>query len=203
MYQSLLIIHIISGSIALLIGGIVAVRTKGDKTHRFLGLGFVGALSVVSISAIALAVLNPNMFLLFVALFAAYLALMGRQAIVRVVPGSIVLPMLLFCTGIVMIVSAAMHASQGVVVPLFFGALITVLALNEIRLVRASKTKPLSYNQRLQRHITLMGGAMISTWTAFFVVNAPRWLSLAAWTVPSIVGTLAIVKATKRHVRRA
>ncbi len=197
-------LHIGAGTGALGLGTVIAFRRKGDAVHRKLGVWFVYCMMAVAATAVGMALINPNTFLLLIALFSGYMAYMGRRTMMW--PGKRdagYLPsVLLLLVGIGQLVLAAAGWSESVALSLVFGLGISAMATNELRMTRASHAKPLSRSKRLQRHITLMGGALISAWTAFIVVNAPPWLGLIGWIAPSVVGGAMIALATRKHAGR-
>ena len=67
---------------------------------------------------------------------------------------------------------------------------------------RASiRSKALARDRKWRRHIGLMGGALISAWTAFLVVNQiPLLPPLMSWIGPSIIGTAIIIRTIRKYV---
>ncbi|MFQ3326263.1 MAG: putative membrane protein [Salibacteraceae bacterium] len=62
LFQIILIIHIIAGSLGLLTGTINILQKKGGKRHRQIGRLFVFFMVTAGISSIILAILHPNNF---------------------------------------------------------------------------------------------------------------------------------------------
>ena len=73
LFQIILIIHVIAGSLGLLNGTINILQKKGGKRHRQIGRLFVFFMITTGISSIILAILHPNNFLLIVGIFTIYL----------------------------------------------------------------------------------------------------------------------------------
>jgi hypothetical protein len=198
------VVHVIAGTLALVIGTVISFLPKGDARHKALGRWFVYGMFTVTVSAAVMAIYYPNSFLLLMALFAGYLTFVGWRTMLwpRKKDAGLVPPVLLLLIGLSQFVVAATGNAPNVVVTLFFGVLISLLALNEIRVVRAAHAKPPTRSTRYRRHITLMGGALISSWTAFAVVNLPGPWSLVGWILPSVAGTVFITAAIRRHARQ-
>jgi len=56
-------------------------------------------------------------------------------------------------------------------------------------------------DSRWRRHIGFMGGGLISAWTAFIVVNQPPFIPpLVVWIGPSVIGTVIIIRASRKYV---
>src|SRR6478672_11684295 len=74
-----LIIHIISGSIALITGFISMLTTKGGKRHRLSGKIFFFAMTGVFITATFISIGKQLAFLFMVGFFSYYLACAGYR----------------------------------------------------------------------------------------------------------------------------
>ena len=79
LFQIILIIHIIAGSLGLLTETINILLKKGGKRHRQIGRLFVFFMVTTGISSIILAILHPNNFLLIVGIFTIYLVGTGDR----------------------------------------------------------------------------------------------------------------------------
>jgi hypothetical protein len=80
LYDTLLTVHIIAGSLALT-SALVALASKTlDAAHRwhvYSGTAFLWSMIVVFITAVPLAIIRANTFLFMIAIFSVYLALSG------------------------------------------------------------------------------------------------------------------------------
>jgi hypothetical protein len=78
-----------------------------------------------------------------------------------------------------------------------FGGILMGFAIRDLRnLVKNPTFQPNDKNW-LIKHIGMMGGAYISTLTAFLVTNvsfSPGWI---IWLAPTLIGTILITRATK------
>ena len=79
LFQIILIIHIIAGSLGLLTETINILLKKGGKRHRQIGRLFVFFMVTTGISSIILVILHPNNFLLIVGIFTIYLVGTGDR----------------------------------------------------------------------------------------------------------------------------
>ena len=59
--------HVLLAALALVLGPLIFTRPKGTRTHKWLGYGYLGAMLVVNISALAMYELSrgPNLFHFF------------------------------------------------------------------------------------------------------------------------------------------
>ena len=74
---ALLFIHILAGSIALLAAVVPVVTKKGGTNHVRAGRIYALAMTVVFVTALPLAVLGADTFLLIIAIFSFYLVFAG------------------------------------------------------------------------------------------------------------------------------
>ncbi len=86
LFTTLLVMHIIGGSASLLAGVLASFSEKGRLFHRTVGKVYVIAMAVVFVTAIAMAVLHPNLFLAAVGVFSFYNAWSGFMAMQRSLP---------------------------------------------------------------------------------------------------------------------
>jgi len=75
-------IHVAAGSLALIIGLIAIISSKGKKLHRLIGRIFLILMSIVIITGlIGVFVFGRNTFLLVITVLSGYLAFSGYRAI--------------------------------------------------------------------------------------------------------------------------
>jgi hypothetical protein len=75
-----------------------------------------------------------------------------------------------------------------------FGSVGGVLAVADVLVYRNGLDHPREW---LLRHLGRMLGAYLATFTAFAVTNLMAWMSsILLWTLPPIIGTIAIQVAT-------
>ena len=194
---ALLIIHISSGSTALLAAPVALVTAKGGPNHIKVGRVYALAMTVVFITAIPLALLGASIFLFFIAFFSFYMVFAGwrfaRNRRGRPHPVDWAAVAIMALTGIGMWIYAVLLAREGSsqwVTLTLFGVIAFGLSGADALLFRA---KRVSTQRRISRHLTNMLAGTIATVTAVLVVNVdtnPVWL---AWILPTLVITPVIV----------
>jgi hypothetical protein len=114
MWTALLVIHIASGSLALLAGPVAMMLPKRHGWHTRLGTGYVVLVGLLSASAIGLAALKPALWWLGVvagATLAAVLA--GRELRRRHPPGWLQLHISLMCGSYISLTTALLVVNLG------------------------------------------------------------------------------------------
>ena len=209
LFQSLLILHIIAGFTALLVGAMAIASRKGSKNHLKSGKVYVFSMLIVGISAIALTQLKSNPFLFTVGIFTLYLIYAGQRAIFYFrlkesyrTGWRDILP-----TVIAVIVSIGMVGqpiyqmiSSGTIfisVMAIFGGILLGFAIRDLHMFVKNPSIQPNNKTWLIKHIGMIGGAYIATLTAFLVTNvsfSPAWV---IWLTPTLVGSILIAKASK------
>jgi uncharacterized membrane protein len=184
-----LVIHIAAGFSALITGTFAIAVRKGSRTHNRAGRIFFYLMLVVTASAVVLSIFRPNVFLLLIAFFGFYQNLNGYRAIrnksLRPARIDWIVSAIGLVTGILMI-------AQLDIVLIVFGSLSLLLSIGDFRshylLSRGGEAGRTAW---LARHIGMMMGAYIATFTAFVVVNVQfepmpwlPWLAPTAMFVP-------------------
>lgn len=205
MLKMILYLHIAGGSAALLSMFIPLATRKGGRTHRRSGWIFVGGMTIVSITALALSaaayVLDPRPAAKAFALFLFYIAILTGNAVsvgVRVLrtknrteahthPWDIGLSSLLTLTSVAMMV-------YGIATSTFLFAGFSVIGLvSGVQGLYYWLRKPTGRMHWWFRHMSAMLGACIAATTAFLVTNAATMGfsrgALIVWLAPSIIGT--------------
>lgn len=189
--------HIGAGAAAVLASFAALVAAKGRGLHRAAGRVFFWAMAVVCVSAVLLAALRGNVFLLLIGLFSVYLAFAGwRFAVNR---SGAPAPVDWAAVGVMALSGLGMGAlslryalageAQWVTLAVFGGIALALAAADAIGFRRGA----LRGAARIRRHLTNMTGAAISALTAVLVVNVetqPVWL---AWIAPTLALTPLIV----------
>jgi hypothetical protein len=186
--KSMLFLHIFAGFLALASGLWAIVTAKGGKYHRVGGLVFFRAMLAVVVTAIALSVLRPNPFLLHIGIFVFFTNCMGFRAIrvksLRPAPADWLLYAVAGTNAVWMLIT-------GNPVLMVFGGLSGAMVASQATTGMAVlKGKEIPGNRWLGRHISMMMGTYIATFTAFLVVNVqdvePDWLP---WLLPTFFGS--------------
>jgi hypothetical protein len=218
MLKMILYLHIAGGSAALLSMIVPMVTRKGGLTHRRSGWVFVGGMTIVSVTALALSVarylFDPRPEAKAFALFLFYIAVLtgagvssGVRAlrtkdrtIARSYAWDIGLAALLTLTALGM---AAYGIRSGRV--LFVGFSVIGL-VNGAQGLKYWLRPPTHRMHWWFQHMSSMLGSCIAATTAFLVVNAPQAglsrLSLIVWFTPALIGAPAIAIWTAYYKRR-
>lgn len=194
---ALLYVHILAGSIALLAAVIPVVTKKGATNHVRAGRVYAVAMTIVFITALPLAILGADIFLLIIAIFSFYFVFAGW----RFARNSGGKPLwidwtavgIMGLTGLSMWVFGAVSGLSGDsawVTLALFGTIAIALSLADAQYHRNWSE---SAAQRIQRHLTNMLAGTIATITAVAVVNLdfePAWIT---WIAPTVLITPVIV----------
>ena len=202
----LLIIHIASGSVALLASALALVTQKGGVRHVRAGRVYAAAMTLIFATAVPLAILGSSIFLLLIAVFSFYLVFAGwrfaRNYTGKPHPVDWIAIAAMGLTGLGMWVYAAALASGGNsqwVTMGLFGIIALALSLADVRFYRAGNARG---SRRIARHLTNMMAGTIATVTAVLVVNVdtnPVWLG---WILPTLLIVPLIVWWNFRIARR-
>jgi uncharacterized membrane protein len=177
----LLPVHIIGGSIAIIAGFISVFSVKGLKLHRKSGMIFVYAMVVLALTGAVIGTLRhqtPNIIggsLAFYMVITAFLAVRPRDQWSRWADAGALVVGLAVSAAAIKIGLDALNSPRGTIngVPagmlLFFGAVATIGALGDIRMMRAGG---LEGAKRIARHLWRMC-------FAFFVANGSFFLGQA------------------------
>lgn len=209
LFHTLLVIHIVSGFSALLLGAMAAVSRKGGKYHLQSGKWYSYAMYIVGASAIAMTQIKPNTFLFTVGVFTLYLTYGGQRAIfyyrlkeayksrwidyAPMVIGLVVAIAMVTLPVIDMIQRGVANIS----VMMVFGFILLIFTSRDLMEVIKRPVYAEGNKNWLIRHIGLISGAYIATITAFLVTNVhlqPGWL---VWLAPTAVGSFLIARTSR------
>lgn len=190
----LLLIHVVSGVVALVSAFIAVGVAKGAKTHRKVGLVFFYSMLVVGITAIPVTFVRPNPFLFFIALFSFYMAFAGyRRGRKRHVDDTVdrVAAWLMLAFGVVMIGYGVFMVTAGDSLGwalASFGALGLTFGVEDA--VKARRT--VAHADRVRVHLSRMLGGTIATITAVMVQQVSPLVQnplaeVALWLGPTVV----------------
>ena len=197
-FTSVLVLHIAAGFTALAFGLIALLSQKGKRAHLLTGRVFYWSMLIIASSAVVLSSYRLNLFLLLIAFFAFYNTLSGYRSIRNKSLRPTAFDWIITATGL--LTGITMIATLNIVL-LVFGSLSLMLAINEIRAsVAILKGKEAPRFAWLVKHIGMMMGAYIATFTAFIVVNitfeAAPWLP---WLAPTIIGVPLLVRWQRKY----
>jgi hypothetical protein len=198
----LLTIHIAAGSVALLTAMVALVTQKGGLRHVLAGRVYALAMTVVFLTAVPLAVMGADIFLLLIAVFSFYLVFAGWRFArnymgkAHVADWSAIAALAISGLGMwVYAVALAFGGDSQWVTMVIFGAIALALGLADALYYRerSGQGTAVPSDRRIARHLTNMMAGTIATITATMVVNIqtnPAWI---AWIAPTIAITPLIV----------
>lgn len=194
----LLVLHIICGFASLVSGCIAILTRKGSRVHRGAGKVFFYNMLGVSITAVGISFSRWNSFLLMIGIFAFFQNYSGYRSVknksLKPTKADRVVLLMAAINSVFMLLSMKP-------VLMVFGLISTLLIAGDIKtFIKTSRNEQLNKNQWLIRHIGMMLGTYIATFTAFLVVNVrhfePAWLP---WLLPTFVFTPLIAYWTRRY----
>ncbi|MEO7425044.1 MAG: hypothetical protein ABI036_07645 [Fibrobacteria bacterium] len=213
--KAILASHVLAGTISLLAGiGALTLGRKGGRLHRACGSCYFYAMAWIFISAnLIFALYRFSAFFLFISMFSFYQAFSGFRVLRRKKPGSHTALDWSIAWAALAVIIGSLALSLGVArrglaltdgLSLLFGA----LAVLAVRADILSFRRGLAFPPRwwLIHHIQAMVGSFIAAVTAFLVQNGARLTGIRGqqwlfWIAPTMLGTLYIVRETRR-IRR-
>lgn len=182
-----LVLHIVSGFLALGLGLLALLAPKGQRVHRLSGRTFFYLMLSVAVTAVAISTVKLNLFLLLIAGFAFYQNVQGYRS----VKNKTLRPTRIdwSVTAVGLVTAVAMISTLNLVLLIFGGISMYLVTLDLIVYSKVLRGKQVPKLAWLSRHIGMMMGAYIATVTAFVVVNVqhfePAWLP---WLLPTMIG---------------
>ncbi len=201
-FNTLLACHIIGGALALAAGPVAMATRKGRALHRAAGRAYAIAMAATAMSALVLAIVTGNQFLLVIAVFSFFLVFNGWRALSqrRLHEGQGARWFDWLVSGLTLAFSGGLLADglagNGDMTSLFFGVVGSFLAIREVRFL-GGRMQPGGW---LVRHVIGMSAAYIATVSAF-AVNALTFLPRpVAFIAPTLIGTPIIARVVTRLV---
>ena len=197
----LLILHVATGSLALLAAIFAISFRKGARKHNFAGKTYFWSMMAVAATAIPVSILRPNLMLFFVALFSSYMAYAGwrfghkSRYIMKRKP---YVEWTMLVVGVVMVASGLFQVLTGTPmgwVLVAFGSIGLQFAVQDLR--GWGKTE--DFGTRISNHLSHMLGGTIATVTAVLVQQVvPRLeptspFKVIVWLAPTVIITPLIV----------
>ncbi|MFK7811950.1 MAG: hypothetical protein AB8B59_05615 [Maribacter sp.] len=195
-HQINIIIHVISGSLALVIGIIAMATRKGGRAHKKSGLVFLFLVTlVITTGLIGVFIFNVNTFLLVITLLSGYEAYSGYRVLKLKsnTPKSqdILVALLALASGVYFLYyfkSIRMYWAPGIIYSTV-GALFLLIAYDFLRyLIPKNRYKKLW----LYEHIYKMVAAFTALFAAFVGTVLPQYHPYSQF-LPSIFGTLLAI----------
>jgi len=197
-YEIALVIHIISGFTALVVGLLAILAKKGKYLHLKTGITFYYSMLLVAVTAISISILKSNMFLLHIGIFSFFMVYSGYQSIKNksLKPG-----FLDWAVFLIALVNSAFMIYSLKIPLMVFGGIGFSLAISDFRIfISVLQKKEIAKNQWLLRHIGMMLGSYIATFTAFLVVNLSAFnYAWIFWLLPTVIGTPLIIYWTMKY----
>lgn len=202
MYDVMLWVHIMAGTLAL-VGGLVAIMTrKGARIHRRSGIVYVQCMMMVGVTALVMSIIRPNPFLFAVAIFSAAMALSGwvpargdNIQVSKIIGiASIVAAILLGAVGMWWVIAGDLFGITAIV----FGLISARFGWQDVW-----RTTERNRQQRIITHVSAMGGAFIATVSAISAVNLDMLPPLVRWLWPTIIGTPLIFWGIRSYLQRS
>lgn len=200
MIKTLVLLHILSGSGAVVgLAGALGTK-KGGLWHRRMGKLYTISMALALLLALIVSALTLNTFLGLIGFFSAYFVYTGWR-IAKVKDGARSLmdqrlsQCMLLCS-IAMVVYGVYLRISGEslgVALVVFGIIAFLPAWEDFK----ADAWPIG-KQRIVLHLNRMGGASIATLTAVFVVNVQTSPAFIAWLLPGLVGAPLIIYWTRR-----
>jgi uncharacterized membrane protein len=188
-----LLLHIVNGTVALVIAPLAMITVKGELWHRRWGKIYFWAMSGVAVTAVVMCFIRSGIFLFLVAIFSFYLALTGYTVLRRKKPedrpGTLdwLAAVAMLLAGIVFVATGALDADLGRErwLRLAFGSGALLLSTTDIRrFFKPAQSKRAWMYEHMGRFL----GAYIATVTAFSVVNFQFLPYLWRWLWPTAIG---------------
>jgi uncharacterized membrane protein len=203
-FTVLLILHIIAGSISVLIGTFIVLTKKGDKRHKLFGNIYYFSLLITAIFALPMSYLHSNIFLFIIGVFTSYMILTGKRYLqikkiedVKKFDWVLSIVMILFgATFLVIGSKSIINGNTFGIVVLVFG-MISVLFVYQDYVNYRGKSKVKNY--WLTTHLQRMVGSFIASTTAFLVVNNTFLPGLVAWLLPTILLVPLIIVWSRKY----
>jgi uncharacterized membrane protein len=213
-------LHIVAGFAALFIFWIPLVTKKGGRTHIRIGWVYIGAMSIVAGSALAMGLwrifVDPaadhnrkafSLFLIFIAILSSASAWYGIRVLRYKKRTTAHQNKLDLFFSLLLLVGGLVISAYGFVInsPLisWFPFVGIFLGCTQLRYWLKPPASKMSW---FFEHMTSMMGCCIATITAFTVFGAPRLFQLSSvspllWFLPTIV-MVPIITGLVRHYKR-
>lgn len=212
-YKIILIVHIICGFTALIVGLIPMLSKKGSTLHINTGKVYFWAMFGVFLTSSTMFFFKPQqlLFLFLIGVFSFYQTWSGTTIIkykdlkTPIMTFDKVITVIVSVSGMFMITFGifALYTNQispGITI-LTFGIILIGQGIIDYRNFTVNRRKRFDRNPKawLRQHIARMGGSYIATITAFIVVNNTILPNLIAWLAPALIGTFVIIYAQKKY----
>jgi len=196
--RGVLWIHVLAGSVALVVAPVALLTAKGGPTHRRWGKVYFWAMAVVAATALVVGYWRSILFLELVAVFSFYAALSGYRVLFRKRPDLGQRPRALdWVAAVITFAASASLLVLGIVKPtprfqtlstvaIVFGLVGLSIAGLDVWRFLSPPTERMAW---WYRHMANMIGSYIAAVTAFSVVNFTFLPTTVRWLWPTIIGS--------------
>ena len=184
----LLLLHILAGSVALVIAPLAMIARKGGTWHRRWGTVFVLGMATVALSAFVLGPYFHDLFLVAIGVLSGYLvfaAWRAARAHDRVTPVDVAAAAGVVVAGCALLLLAYFAHSGFTAVLATFGVVCVYLGAKDLY----RQSRPAPRKAWMYRHLTLMLAGYIAAVSAFSAVNLHMIPLVARWIWPTVIGT--------------
>lgn len=181
-FHLLLILHVLSGSLALACGSLAIISKKGNPFHVVNGRIYFAAMLFVCLTALALSAGSLNRFLGMTAVFSLYQTVEGYKVLKS---NKLLCNLTDFILLPAFVLNAVWMIVSGNPVLLLFAAIsVFIIAGRILTFIHIRSGKKVQYSQHIQRHVGMMCGSYIAALTAFLVNVKPLQGSMILWFIP-------------------
>ncbi|MDA9774188.1 hypothetical protein N9B82_04450 [Saprospiraceae bacterium] len=214
LYKIILILHIISGFLALVMGLVAMTTKKGAKFHILSGTIYHYSMLGVFLTSSAMFFIKgtPLLFLFLIGIFSYYQVITGiRYLRIQNKPARLkwydyFCSITGFIAGATMILLGLYFLIKGVDlvgwISISFGLVLFSITLVDILYIFALRKSITRLKKPLVRHISRMGGAYIATFTAFVVTNLSFLPGYIGWFGPTVIGSIFLSYSTRKYHQR-
>ena len=195
MFQVLLVLHVISGSITLF-ASVLAIASKlADTAHNYhiwSGRAWFWGMVGIFVTGLGMSLIRGNPPMLFISFLSFYMAWVGLRYAKNRKGEALMFDQVIVgasCLTFIGMIAYGIYGNFilgepfGTII-IIFGVIGLLNSYNDFKHVRAGGLRG---KARIAEHLSRMLGGTIAAVTAFFVVNLPP--SLLVWLLPSIVLT--------------
>jgi hypothetical protein len=205
LFDTLRIIHIAAGSVAFVVAPIALIVKKGGNAHRKWGLVFFWAMAVVGTTAVIMAPMHENLFLMMLGVFSFYLAFKGYRSVFRkhvyktkktaFIDWFFAILNTVFSMGLLALGIYELPQAFGIIACVF-GSLGAWLGIKDIIVFLKPSDDPKAW---FFSHMVGMVTAYIAAVSAFSAVNMGFLPPVLQWLWPTIIGAPLLSRWAKSY----
>lgn len=215
-YKIILFIHVFLGTIGLLLGMVILMQQKGNKTHKKLGRIFAVAMLSSAFLSFFLSIIHPNIFLFCIGILTIHLVGTGwRYLYLKNIPKGqkpAFVDLFLFVFMIIFTIIFFYLGFNTLLDNNLFGIAPLAFAVLGFRSIYSDYQNYFgsiaTKNYWLTTHLERMTAAIIASFTAFLVNVVGRYLenypamhnfSFITWILPGIIIIPFIIKWRRKY----